>query len=1540
MSESVKEQNKKKNSDFVYQAQGFYGEYSLPKINLQKRYPATSSEKKNIKKTAAFMDNEGNCYDINYLKIDENHSFRKKSLPPINEFKIGNNKQYFTQEGRSKLIQRYDTKNPKDLGKFPDPEDFETFNEFEQASIEWYNSTKKKIGVLKVPNVLGAHYYRLKETIPSSNEKETQEDYSTDMSSGTDLVTETDFDDQDNVSESISGITPSSENIDKMMTTHDDEIFNLLPKDELSIIKYLQTQNAEEETKSNEKGETSETADFDKYLTKKNPWDTLLVPFEPKPNYYLTYKDYERASKRWAQIVLFQVKQIPIHPSQLQQYGLLRSYQKAIAKQNKIIYTRDFYRAHYHWLNGIQRIFTKGIFSPFLQTNSLSLIKSNFQLNQYSPQLKSVWNKLEKKTQYKLINFINQIHKKSFKNIKQFSSPTGLILGKYTPIQRDSKLHNNKESTLGNSILLRKIEKVFELNRYPISKIVSKTKFKYIIPQYDLEQPISWSSLAETGNYTALAKVIKGINYSYRIQNSYYKYDINRHTPVFFKAVLHIQLLYGLEIFDLTKTDFKDIDTCINKKITKFLLINPQSPRLIYKTEAKIDPVRITIYKRRFKLIQKLKTLGFDELINYLPYREKEFENINWQSNNKKELEIELDKFRINQLENSSSWKVQKYLKIIQINNTINKQKRYLKWKGSTSILKLRNFTNYLNRYSYVMNKNKSKYCEICKKINNLDIIEDLDHFLWNCSAYENNLIKKKNFGIEELIQILLNKQLLEEFQNLFIKDQTKKEKKTQEKPYSEFFFSIITENNFDRILSLFNETNNKNVHAKVAYFVTQLLNSENGTKLMVQCLKRANLQQLYSINYSLYFFNTVPIQIFPLIDDIDWYIKMIFPNNTSLIPLYKNAFFLYYINLMIRYYSRQSIKSSTYKSTLSKPLIKSKNMLINTLMFSLSTHNKQQIKDLFIGLFNKSKKISTFFLFLITRIIKIRDPRIQELFTSDEISFPTIIYQASKLKYSHSKKGSKILLNCLQEHKYGKYFANSFSKKPKLIMTSLFSHYKMLNPNNQELKFANNLIDIEKIKNINNTTRENKDSDSNLDNINENEIDGKTKKKQKKKKKRKKKKKDKEKEKEKEKESQKKTTKVIKSNPDLIKKILMIDQPSCVTRMISQYFKQLFKKVTFDPSFIQIAECGIFDSKFCKEIINKMEDHYQNHLPSMVYILKFLSGFLSCLYHFNLIIGPCFYGKRNIELISKLTSSRWVKPQTTQSKKIKAKIIPIQRFASVARDKSVKLKFEIGASFQNEDIYKFFNLIKSINSISSISSSPISISNSTSSTTPSLSSSISTNFTYLNDLEKVYCIDEVLNCLKYLLRERTIFLNIYKDNKLFDILKQLCYDTVEKKTNHKCWKLFYQAIIYHSETLNYLISTDILKNFLMPPNNKIGIAHQLYYFRKLLQMPEIDKKKTLKNKNKTNFRWYEKDPIKSLNKDRKNFINYLVKKLWHTKLHICYKRVEKHFTGYLFVQVQKMYKLIMKKGTFSKLYKLLSSDQDYEGGVLFFKNI
>ncbi|KAJ3448990.1 hypothetical protein M0812_01478 [Anaeramoeba flamelloides] len=222
-----------------------------------------------------------------------------------------------------------------------------------------------------------------------------------------------------------------------------------------------------------------------------------------------------------------------------------------------------------------------------------------------------------------------------------------------------------------------------------------------------------------------------------------------------FKSICISQLFYGLVIFNLTQNDFNSIEVWINKKITKFLKINPHSPRIIYKTEAKIDQVRISIYKRRFKLKSKLEILGFEQISKNLKFSKKDNENINWKAENLKLLNANLNQFRENLIINSTGWKGQEYLKIIRYNNNINKQQKYLKWKGSTSILKLRNFTNYLNRYSYVYDKNKTKtkFCNLCKKYLNLDSDEDTDHFLWDCPFYKENRI----IWMKDLIQINKN---------------------------------------------------------------------------------------------------------------------------------------------------------------------------------------------------------------------------------------------------------------------------------------------------------------------------------------------------------------------------------------------------------------------------------------------------------------------------------------------------------------------------------------------------------------------------------------------------------------------------------------------------------------------------------------------------------------------------------------------------------------------------------------------------------------
>ncbi|KAJ3448618.1 hypothetical protein M0812_01100 [Anaeramoeba flamelloides] len=261
-----------------------------------------------------------------------------------------------------------------------------------------------------------------------------------------------------------------------------------------------------------------------------------------------------------------------------------------------------------------------------------------------------------------------------------------------------------------------------------------------------------------------------------------------------FNSIYISQLFYGRVIFNLNQKYFDSIDVWINKKVTKFLKINPHSPRIIYKSEAKLDQARISIYKRRYKLKKKLEILGFDHISQKLKFSKKKDININWEIENLKLLNVDLNDFRQKLIINSSGWKGQEYLKIINYNNNINKQQKYLKWAGSTSILKLRNFTNYLNRYSYVYDKNKlkTKFCNLCKNHSNREIIEDIDHFLWDWPFYGKN----QKIWINELIQINKNNK---QFKNNILDIIRNKD--------SLFILSLVNDKeNYDSLLKFLNK--------------------------------------------------------------------------------------------------------------------------------------------------------------------------------------------------------------------------------------------------------------------------------------------------------------------------------------------------------------------------------------------------------------------------------------------------------------------------------------------------------------------------------------------------------------------------------------------------------------------------------------------------------------------------------------------------------------------------------------------------------------
>ncbi|KAJ3430736.1 hypothetical protein M0812_02408 [Anaeramoeba flamelloides] len=77
--------------------------------------------------------------------------------------------------------------------------------------------------------------------------------------------------------------------------------------------------------------------------------------------------------------------------------------------------------------------------------------------------------------------------------------------------------------------------------------------------------------------------------------------------------------------------------------------------------------------------------------------------------------------------------KLKKYLKIAQFPNNFAQKQPYLSWKSSTTLLKLKSFSNGLCRYIYKWEPGiDSKICPCCNKK-----VDDVDHFIWKCEKYE-----------------------------------------------------------------------------------------------------------------------------------------------------------------------------------------------------------------------------------------------------------------------------------------------------------------------------------------------------------------------------------------------------------------------------------------------------------------------------------------------------------------------------------------------------------------------------------------------------------------------------------------------------------------------------------------------------------------------------------------------------------------------------------------------------------------------------------
>ncbi|KAJ6251579.1 sca1 complex scaffold protein scaa [Anaeramoeba flamelloides] len=474
--------------NFSKEFQGLRSKYNGPYIDTNEKIEKTKLEQTYGQSSPIYLDSQGNLYDLFYLPITKkpNEKLQKNNeetkAKEIQE--ILNDPLCDLQEEKMKQINQLSSLDLSRLKQFPEPDDFETFEEYEQAALNWKKEIQNTIGTLQLPDTTSSQTYQF----PEQHFKQKNE---------TDSTYENDFDE---ITETIDDLQTDLEgsddegNVDEREDLPEDHIISLTDNDQLEIFKLLEKdQLLEENTKLK-----NSSIDLNLLLNPNDPWESTLIPKEPKPEYYKTFSEYERVYRRWSQIAYKHLNQVPMHARQLQQQALLKPNKKKLKKKKKTL--TDFSRDYVTWRKMIlPKLLNYSPDHSFFTINKLNSkfnkqhqSKSSSNFNKELQKNQQNWSELNQDCKENISKIFDDLGSKIKFNLKIYSSNITPIVGKFTPIiQKKGKTINKKK--LSNRTLLRSDlakETLESRSQKPIG--TGSTLIDYIVPSYDLSSPISW----------------------------------------------------------------------------------------------------------------------------------------------------------------------------------------------------------------------------------------------------------------------------------------------------------------------------------------------------------------------------------------------------------------------------------------------------------------------------------------------------------------------------------------------------------------------------------------------------------------------------------------------------------------------------------------------------------------------------------------------------------------------------------------------------------------------------------------------------------------------------------------------------------------------------------------------------------------------------------------------------------------------------------------------------------------------------------------
>lgn len=160
-------------------------------------------------------------------------------------------------------------------------------------------------------------------------------------------------------------------------------------------------------------------------------------------------------------------------------------------------------------------------------------------------------------------------------------------------------------------------------------------------------------------------------------------------------------------------------------------------------------------------------------------------------------------------------------------------------------------------------------------------------------------------------------------------------------------------------------------------------------------------------------------------------------------------------------------------------------------------------------------------------------------------------------------------------------------------------------------------------------------------------------------------------------------------------------------------------------------------------------------------------------------------------------------------------------------------------------------------------------------------------------DLVRILTVKEnLLNCLRYLLKVPKIFEILKKESGFYVKLVSFCRDGKLPSLNHSAWHTFYHILKYHPGTIEYLDKNQkILATFMDIIGTSSGnavIINSLHYISKLFLLPSEEQKKIAAGR--VTIR--EERDVKSIEKDIKYLVNFFITRHQFIKIHMIYKKI------------------------------------------------